>query len=177
MHTTHSRKKVVTTAVAAIAGLAALTSCQFSFSSGGPDYELLESAITDELNEIYPKKISHEASSVDCPRQADTPKSGDSFLCTADVDGHAVRVEVTVKNDDLELNTLDMVYDLAYTAQVLSAEISNEVDFAVTMSCGEGLKVVPIGDSFECTAADEFGDTRTIKVTANPEGEFWEVLE
>ncbi len=50
MHTTHSRKKVVTTVVAAIAGLAALTSCQFSFSSSGPDYELLESAITDELN-------------------------------------------------------------------------------------------------------------------------------
>jgi hypothetical protein len=70
-----------------------------------------------------------------------------------------------------------MVYDLADTAQVLSTEISKEVDFAVTTSCGEGLKVVPIGDSFECTAADEFGDTRTIRVTANPEGEFWEVLE
>ena len=70
-----------------------------------------------------------------------------------------------------------MVYDLADTAQVLSTEISKEVDFAVTTTCGEGLKVVPIGDSFECTAADEIGDTRTIRVTARPEGEFWEVLE
>jgi Domain of unknown function (DUF4333) len=43
--------------------------------------------------------------SVRCRRQADTPESGDSFLCRADVDGNAVRVEVTVKGDVLEFNT------------------------------------------------------------------------
>jgi hypothetical protein len=176
MHTIHSRKKFVTAAFAAIAGAVALTGCQSPFSSAAPDYEALESYITDELNDDY-SQLSRQVSGVDCPRQADTVKSGESFLCTVDLDGHDVRVEVTAKNEGLAFNTLDIVYDLEPAAQAMAVEISNEVEFPVTLSCGEGLKVVPIGDSFECTAADEYGDTRTIRITANPDGEFWEVLD
>ena len=58
-------------------------------------------------------------------------------------------------------------------AEAMAVEISNAVEFPVTLSCGDGLKVVPIGDSFECTATDEHGDTRTIRIRADPDGEFW----
>ncbi|HZN83430.1 MAG TPA: DUF4333 domain-containing protein [Mycobacterium sp.] len=177
MHINNSRKKFVTAAFAAIAGAVALTGCQSPFTSAEPDYEALESYVFDEVNGDFPSQISREVSGVDCPRQADTVTSGESFVCTVDVDGHAVRVEVTAKNEGLDFNTLDMVYDLGPAAQDFADQISNEVEFPITLSCGEGLKVVPIGDSFECTAADEYGDTRTIRITANPDGEFWEVLD
>jgi hypothetical protein len=176
MHINNSRKKFVTAAFAAIAGAVALTGCQSPFTSAEPDYEALESYITDELNDRYPL-ISHHLSGVDCPRQADPLKSGDSRLCTIDLEGHTVRMEVAADDTELRFTTLDMVYDLGPAAETLAVEISNEVEFPVTLSCGEGLKVVPIGDSFECTAADEYGDTRTIRITANPDGEFWEVLD
>lgn len=177
MHTFNIRKKFVTTAVTAIAGVAALTSCQYS--SPSPDFESLESQIVQGLNEdlaAHPAKIAADVSSVDCP-QAQAPKTGDMFVCMADLDGHDMRVQVTVDEDMVDYVTLDMVYDLRYAEQVMAAQISEALEFPVTLSCGEGLKVVPIGDSFECTAADELGDTRTIKITANPEGEFWEVQE
>ena len=176
MHTTNTRKKFVTAAFVAIAGAVALTGCQSPFSSAEPDYEALESYITDEISDDY-SQIGRQASGVDCPRQADTVTSGESFLCTVDLDGHGVRVEVTAKDEGLDFNTLDMVYDLGPAAEAMAVEISNAVEFPVTLSCGDGLKVVPIGDSFECTATDEHGDTRTIRITADPDGEFWEVLD
>jgi Domain of unknown function (DUF4333) len=177
MHINNSRKKFVAAAFAAIAGAVGLTGCQSPFTSAEPDYEALESYISDEINDDYSSLIGHQVSGVDCPRQADTVTSGESFLCTVDLDGHAVRVQVTANDEGLDFNTLDMVYDLGPAAEALAVEISNEVEFPVTLSCGDGLKVVPIGDSFECTAADEYGDTRTIRITANPDGEFWEVLD
>jgi hypothetical protein len=177
MHINNSRKKFVTAAFAAIAGAVALTGCQSPFTSAEPDYDALESYIADEVNGDFSSQISREVSGVDCPRQADTVTSGESFVCIVDVDGHDVRVELTAKNHGLDFTTLDIVYDLGPAAQDLAAQISNEVEFPITLSCGEGLKVVPIGDSFECTAADEYGDTRTIRITANPDGDFWEVLD
>jgi hypothetical protein len=48
---------------------------------------------------------------------------------------------------------------------------------AATLDCGDGLKVVSLGDSFDCTAADPPGDTRTARITASRDGEFWEVLD
>jgi hypothetical protein len=157
----------------------ALSSCSFNFSAGGPDYEKLEGGITDELNTAY-AKMSRQVSSVDCPRQPDTPKAGDTFICTADVEGNAVRVEVELADDEsADFSTLDVLFDLPDTAKGLAREISAEHGFAVTVTCGEGLEVVAIGESFECIAADEAGDTRTVKVTAGEVGveDRWELVE
>ncbi len=157
----------------------ALSSCSFNFSAGGPDYEKLESGITDELNAAY-SKMSRQVSSVDCPRQANTPKAGDTFVCTADVEGNDVRVEVKLADDEgANFSTLDVLFDLPDTAKGLAREISAEQGFDVTVSCGKGLQVVAIGESFECTAANEAGDTRTVKVTAGEVGgeDRWELVE
>lgn len=157
----------------------ALSSCSFNFSAGGPDYEKLESGISDELNAAY-SKMSRQVSSVDCPRQPDTPKAGDTFVCTADVQGNDVRVEVELADDkSADFSTLDVLFDLPDTAEGLAREISAEHGFDVTVTCGKGLEVVAIGESFECTAADGAGDTRTVKVTAGEVGaeDSWELVE
>jgi hypothetical protein len=157
----------------------ALASCQFSFSAGGPDYTKLEKAITDKLNETY-ASITRQVSSVGCPRDA-MPKTGDTFICNADIDGNKVRVQAKVTDDkgNVDFSTLDVVFDLDRTAKGLTREISKDRGFAVTVTCGEGLKVVEIGKSFECEAADPHGDTRTVKVTAGAPGEsdHWEILD
>lgn len=158
----------------------ALAGCQFSMSAGGPDYEKLENTISDNLNENY-QGISKQVSGVDCPRQSETPKAGDTFICKADLDGTPVRVLVTVKDDEqnVDLSTMDTVYELSRVAQRLTQEISADRGFAVMVTCGEGLKVVEVGQSFECTAADRSGDTRQVKVTAGAVDapDRWEIID
>ena len=156
-----------------------LTGCSFSLSAGGPDYDKLQQGITDELNKKY-SEIDQEVTTVDCPRQSSL-KTGDTFICTADLDGNDVRVEVTANDDEgnVTFSTLDIVYDLGSTAQGLSQEITNDRGFDVAVDCGDGIEVIAIGDSFECTATDPVGDTRQVQVTAGDvgEGDRWEILE
>ncbi len=158
----------------------ALAACSFSMSAGGLDYSKLESAITDELNSSY-SDLPVKVSSVDCPRQSESPKAGDTFVCKADVDGSTVRVQVNVKDDDknVDYSTLDVLFDLPQTASGLESDISEDRGFDVTVDCGEGIKVVEIGQTFECTAADPQGATRTVKVTAGGVGQKdrWEIVD
>ena len=98
-----------------------LAGCQFSFSAGGPDYEKLETTMADELNTQY-EAISQRVSGVRCPRPDETPKTGDSITCVADLDGSDVRVEATFTSDDYDVDfaTIDTVYDLGDTADGLA---------------------------------------------------------
>ncbi|MCP9274326.1 DUF4333 domain-containing protein [Mycolicibacterium arenosum] len=156
-----------------------LASCSFSFSAGGPDYEKLENGIADELNSQY-SAITQEVSGVECPRQQDRPKTGDVFLCEAGVENQKVRVEVTVEDgDNVSFQTIDTLFDLETTGRSLTRDVSAEYGFDVTVDCGEGLKVVPDGESFECSAADRRGDTRTVRLTAGgPDSEDeWEIVD
>lgn len=153
--------------------------CQFSLSSGGPDYKKLESAIADELNKQY-APMARQVSTVECPRPSGSPKAGSSFNCIADLEGNDVRVEVKFTDDayNVDFATLDVVFDLAETGKGLSREVSKKYGFGVKVSCGRGLKVVAVGESFECEASDRGGDTRPVRVTAGgPDSEdSWEVV-
>ncbi|PRC60251.1 hypothetical protein C6A85_19275, partial [Mycobacterium sp. ITM-2017-0098] len=77
------------------------------------DYDKLEKAITDELNNSY-SSIDQKVSSVDCPEQSPSPKAGDKVECKAEVGGQTVRVDVNVKDDDynVDYETRDTLYDL-----------------------------------------------------------------
>ena len=172
MHT-----KFVTAAFAALAGAAILTGCQSPFASPEPDYEGLENYISDELNDRYPPVIATHLSGVECPRQAEALKPGDSLVCRVDLEGHTVRLEVAVTDTQFRFSALDAVYDLSTEADDLAEHISDKVDASVTLDCGEGLKVVPIGESFECTAADTSGDSATIRVTAGQTDDYLELLD
>jgi hypothetical protein len=167
-------------ALAVIAApLLSLTACNFSFSAGGPDYDKLEKSISDELKGTY-SSITPNAPTVTCPRDQVDLKSGDKFICDADVDGEKVRVEVTVKDDEGNVNfsTLDIVYDLPSTEELLATEIESEMGFPVTVTCGTGLKIVPIGDSFDCTAADQNSVEKTVEVTAVEVGkDNWRIVD
>ena len=158
---------------------AALVLSACSFSVGGLDYEKLESKITEELNNSY-SSINQKVSSVDCPEQSSGPKAGDTFECNAEVGGQTVRVDVTVKDDDynVEYKTKDTLYELPTVASTLSDEVSKQVDFPVSVDCGEGLKSVEVGQTFDCTAADPEGTERTVRVTAKPvdEEDSWELV-
>lgn len=145
-----------------------LSAC--SFSIGGLDYEKLETEITNELNTSY-SSIDETVSGVDCPEQSPSPKAGDVFECTAEVGGQTVRIDVTVKDDDYDnvtYETRDTLYELSTLATTLADEVSEQVGFPVTVDCGEGIKTVEIGKTFDCTAADPEGAERTVRVTAEP---------
>ncbi len=162
------------------AAVVALAGSPLALADGALDYQKLEGAITDTLNDQY-AQISREVSDVECPRSETPPKTGDTITCNAVVDGQTVRVAAEVQDDDYNVHfaTLDTLFDLERTAEGLDPAITDQVGFPVTVTCGTGLKVVAIGDSFECTAADSDGDSRTVKVTAGPVGEddTWEVIE
>ena len=160
--------------------LPVLAGCQFSFSVGGPDYGELESAIADELNTQY-TSIDRRVSGVECPRPASSPKAGESLTCEATLEGQAVRVGVTFTDDEynVDFETLDTVFDLSELADGLSRDVSEQVGFDVTVDCGSGIGIVPVGDDFDCEAADRRGDTRMVRVTAAGPGErdSWKLLD
>lgn len=154
--------------------------CQFSFSVGGPDYAKLESAIAEELNEQY-TSIDRRVTGVECPRPSGEPKAGESLTCEADLDGEAVRVGVTFTDDDYnaDYETLDTVFDLTDLADGLARDMSDQLGFDVTVDCGKGIRVVPVGDTLDCEAADPRGDVRGVRVTAAAPGEreSWKLID
>ncbi|MGE2837214.1 DUF4333 domain-containing protein [Mycobacterium sp. SMC-4] len=155
-----------------------LSACQFSMSTGGLDHDKLETAITDELNRTY-QSLSQQVSSLECPRES--PGKGDKLICTAEVGDQQVRVEATVTDDDYNVDfvTLDTLYHLPDLAAALQEDISAQVGFPVVVTCGEGLRAVEIGTTFDCVAADEEGTERLVRVSAAPVGEDdqWELVE
>lgn len=174
----HPSTRVVLSALSIPLTLA-LFGCNASVSIGGPDYGALEKNITTELDNAY-ASMSRKVSSVKCPRLADDPKAGDTFVCVADLGGNDVRVDVTVENDEgsVKFKTRDIVFDLAATANRLTTDVATQVGFPVTVDCGQGLKIVEVGSTFTCTALDAQGDSGTIEVTARNEGDSdWRLVE
>ncbi|MBX7453014.1 DUF4333 domain-containing protein [Mycolicibacterium sp. 3033] len=168
-------------ALAALAApLPVLAACHFSVSAGGPDYPKLESAIADELNSQY-RPLARQVSSVECPRPEQPPKAGDTLTCIADLDGRDVRVVATFTDGDnnVDFRTIDTVYDLADTEATLAEQISARYGFDVTVECGDGLEIVESGHTFECSATDPRGATRSVQVTAGSAGEndSWRIVE
>lgn len=157
-----------------------LAACQAALSMGGLDIAKVQAAISSELNTSY-ASISRVVSSVDCPAVPDKPAAGDTFVCNADVDSQRVRVEVTVADADYNVNftTLDVLFDLPRTAAGLADAVSAHYDFAVEVTCGDGLRVVEVHQTLDCTATDPLGNTRTVRVTAGAPGEDdeWEIIE
>ncbi|MFD3704233.1 DUF4333 domain-containing protein [Nocardia sp. NPDC058658] len=157
----------------------ALFGCSGSISIGGPDYDALEKDITAELDKAY-APMSRKVDSVKCPRLADDPKKGETFVCTAVLDGNDVRVDVKVEDDEgsVTFTTRDIAFDLAATANSLTTDVAAQVGFPVTVDCGQGLKIVEVGSVFTCTALDEQGESGTIEVTARNEGgSDWRLVE
>ena len=78
----------------------------------------------------------------------------------------------------MKFSTIDTLYNLPDTAKSLAGEITGQLGFAVTVDCGEGLKAVEVGKTFDCKATSDDGDQRSVRVTAAPIGENdkWELV-
>ncbi|BBX18594.1 hypothetical protein CRI77_07930 [Mycolicibacterium duvalii] len=146
------------------------------------DYDALESNVGNTLKESY-AGMPVEVAGVDCQR-IDDPMPHDTFTCLADIGApDKVRVEVTVTaiNDyKVDYETVDVVFDLADTVDVLQREISDFAETRITVDCGEGIIVVAVGDTFVCRATEPVEDeSADIVVTAkNAQGDVsWEVVE
>lgn len=65
-------------------------------------------------------------------------RPGEKILCTAQVGDQSVRVESTVTDEDYNVNfeTLDTLYDLPSVGTTLSDELTNQLGFPVTVTCG-----------------------------------------
>ena len=154
----------------ACASMVVLSAC--SFSTGGLDYDKLETAITDELNTSY-AEFDQTVSGVECPEQRDTPKPGDKLVCTADVADTQVRVDVTVKDKDfnVDFETRDILFSKDQTEQLLSDAATEQVGMSVTVTCDmDPIFAVPVGDTFECDAVDAEGNTGTVVSTVQQDG-------
>lgn len=161
----------------ACASMVVLSACSFSASTGGLDYDKLEKAITDELNTTF-EPIGQTVSDVNCPEQRDDPKKGARFLCMATLGGEDIRVQVDVTDDEynVKFETLDRVYGTESINQTLADSVSTQVGFPAEVDCGsEPVKVVPDGQTFDCTLTDDQGGTGTLRVTANDDLS-WEIL-
>lgn len=70
-------------------------------------------------------------------------------MCTTHVDGNddlTVHIEVTAGDDGrADFKTVDTLYDLPDAAEKLGTQISEDQGFAVTVDCGQGVKVVAEG--------------------------------
>ncbi len=157
---------------AGIAVAFAVTSCSGSISIGGLDYDKLESAITDELNKSY-ASLDAEVTAVDCPESKEDPKPGAKLVCTADVADTKVTVDVTVKDEDynVDFETRDILFSVEQTQQMLSDAASEQLATEVTVKCDQApIFAVPVGATFECSAVDADGATGTVVSTVQKDG-------
>lgn len=167
--------------VAPLLALPLVSACSMWFSTGGLDYDKVQSQIKENLTSQY-GSMGHTPSDVLCPRPKPPPKEGESFVCTATVDGHddqEVRIQVTVGQDgNVNFRTLDTLYDLPIASEKLSEQLTANQGFDVSVDCGEGITMVADGDSFDCTATDPAGHDRTLRVTAGgvDNDDRWELL-
>ncbi len=64
------------------------------------------------------------------------------------------------------------------TERLLDEDIESKLGFPVTVKCGTGLKIVPVGDSFTCTAVDRQSVEKTVEVTVEEVGkDSWRIVD
>ncbi len=157
---TRRTSALLITAVSALA----LVGCSASVSVGGKtlDRDDLHALIEDQLAGDLPVTIAD----ADCPEVED-PADGDTFECTATLDGQPVTVVGTVT--DAENGTVNVVFgDAVLDVAALESTTAEQLGEGITVECGdENYLVQEVGASFECEATDSSGATAAVAVTVN----------
>ncbi|ADG78680.1 hypothetical protein TPAU25S_01754 [Tsukamurella paurometabola] len=133
------------------------------------DFDALTKRIAQELSAEY-VKFGVKVDAVDCDESQRRPKPGSRFTCDARVREVSVPVEVTVKDDDMRVDfvTLQKLFDLGSAGPALAARVSEQVKAQVAVDCGTGLRALPPGSTFRCTARDQAGTAATLVYTVGP---------
>lgn len=135
-------------------------------SSDTESIEAVQDRVATELDGSY-AEIGRKVSSVECPPELAKPEDGMAYTCTADLEEHEIRVEVTAQGGSIvSIKSLDAVYDLPKLAGDLTADVTGKVGHPVTIDCGTGLKVVPAGEKFTCQRTDPDGKKTDVEVIA-----------
>ena len=146
-----NRRVCLSTALSLPAAALALAGCQVSLSAGGPDYEKLESEITGELNKRY-TQIARDSVERRVPTSQQRPRrqarpSPATPASKASPFAWRSKFAMTTTTSTSARSTPFSI--LRMQVGPLTQEVSAELGFPVTVLCGEGLKVVAIGDSLE----------------------------
>lgn len=108
-----------------------------------------------------------ETGEVTCPDDVDA-NEGTKFDCTAEVEGQDLRIEVTMTDDDSNatFEAIQAVLDLRRAEEAMGSDIGAQIGATVEVDCGEtDFLVKDPGDTFECTANDEDGNSVTLVAT------------
>jgi hypothetical protein len=142
----------------------------------GYDHDALETAVMTEFDSLVEETIARQVSGVECTHEEGELAGGQTVPCTANVDGHAVRIAAQIEATDpeVDITMIDLLYDVPALAPSVGEKITKVLDVDLDLNCGQGLRVVPTGGSFDCTATDIYGDSETIRIAAYHDGEHWD---
>jgi hypothetical protein len=158
MSTLRSVRPVI--ALAAL-GAVALVGCSTTTTL---DRDKLHSFIENEL--IAEDGV--EVTDADCPEVED-PEVGQTFECTAQVEGQDVRIGVTVTDAEegiVDVTSLDAILEIATLEAMIADDMTQQSGFDVTVECSdEDYLVAEVGSLLTCEASDGAGSTASIAVT------------
>lgn len=122
------------------------------------DTAKLQSSIQGKLGEV-----DLSASNISCPSSVEV-KAGNSFDCTATVNGVPVKVTVTQKDDqgNVSYEIGNEVFSTEKVKPAIQDAFQKQGATSVTVSCPKGVVVAGGNGTFECTATV---DGQTAKIT------------
>jgi hypothetical protein len=149
--------------VLALAGLAgvALVGCSTTTTL---DRDRLHAFIENEL--IDDEAV--EVTDADCPEVED-PEVGQTFECTAQVEGQDVRIGVTVTDAEegiVDIASLDAILVVSVLETSVADDLTEQLGFDVMVECSdEDYLVAAVASSLTCEASDGAGETANVAVT------------
>jgi hypothetical protein len=144
--------------------LAVLTACSVSVSTGGDQLDV------EEGEQLFKRQLEERTGAaverVDCPERK--IKKGDTFTCTAIVEGQSLRLAVTQTDDE---GTVDgqpeqALLSVEKATTAIESSIREQTGIAAQVDCGDkAVLVKDVGATFDCTARAPDGSTRRVAVT------------
>lgn len=158
----------------------ALAGCTQPDDTTAPTNDLaaLEGELSASLQGRY-DELGYAFDGVSCPSEAAEVGPGEPFACIARVEDQFVRVRVELDpSGGSSFTTLDLVLTMRATEELVAAEMSAQLNDAVTLACGDpNIRVLPIGSAIRCTATDSGGnDVAALLTVKGPGQTAWELV-
>ncbi|MEB3225095.1 MAG: DUF4333 domain-containing protein [Synechococcus sp.] len=146
-------------------GIVVLTGCTFTL-----DDEKLETEISQGLT----NQTGLVVTSIACPEDQ-AIEAGNVFSCEATLEGgQTLPIQVTQNDDEGNVNW-NADEGLSNLRGLISSEkletqiaqgIAEQLNIEATIDCGAPYRILLTGESFNCNASDNSGNTASIQVTA-----------
>jgi hypothetical protein len=130
------------------------------------DRDKLHSFIENDLIE----DDAVEVTDADCP-EVEEPEVGQTFECTAQVEGQDVRIGVTVTDAEegiVDIESLDAILVISVLESGIADDLTEQLGFDVTIECSdEDYLVAEVASVLTCEASDGSGETAQVAVTVD----------